>query len=205
MHHFWLLGLIGLTAAQKERYSDRPFENRPFYERMSGLDISGNRSSIDWKWAIRDDQKYVYIKSTVGEDFLDPWWETNWDRARQSQFMIGSYHIPDGRSSAAKSASNFYNKAAWRFKSVGMSLPGMLKLEGDCSVSEAWMKEFSDKYRSYDTVYPVLSSTPEWWKKCVGDTDAFSKTHPLMMVCYRKRMRNPCKPQGNWTDFTLFV
>ena len=90
--------------------------------------------------------------------------------------IIG-YHFAHGDESATDQAKFFAdNGGGWT--NDGITLPGMLDLEGDCA-SVDWIQEFSNEYHSLTGRYPVLYSSPSWWEQCTDNSDAFIDTNPL--------------------------
>jgi hypothetical protein len=47
-----------------------------------------------------------------------------------------------------------------------------------------WIKSFSDQYHSRQGVYPMLYTSPSWWDRCTGDSNAFAQTNPLVLGHY---------------------
>ncbi|KAF2721450.1 glycoside hydrolase family 25 protein [Polychaeton citri CBS 116435] len=165
-----------------------------------GFDVSHYQSSVDWSAAYNTGGlRFVYIKATEGTTYKDPKFGTHYDGATNAGFIRGGYHFASGSSSATAQAKFFYqNGGGWT--KDGITLPGMLDLEGDC-ISTSWIKEFSDEYHSLSGRYPVLYSSPSWWSECTGGSSAFVNTNPLMMACWSS---SPCTPQGGWPYYTIW-
>ena len=190
MHFPSILALAGLAAAFPSQLSKRA--------EVQGFDISHYQPNVNFKSAYEDGLRFVYIKATEGASYKDPKFSDHYTAATSANFIRGGYHFADGSGSATAQA-NYFVKNGGGWTDDGKTLPGMLDLEADC-VSESWIKEFSDRYHQVTGRYPVLYSSPSWWQKCVGNTDAFVKTNPLMMACWNSE---PCKPQGGWPYYTM--
>lgn len=92
----------------------------------------------------------------------------------------------------------------------GITLPGMLDLEasqsGQCyglstTAVVNWIKDFSDTYHSKTGRYPLLYTNPSWWKTCTGNSNAFSKTNPLVLARYASA---PGEIPGGWPFETIW-
>lgn len=166
---------------------------------VKGFDISHYQSSVDFEAAYKAGLRFVYIKATEGTTYEDPVFSDHYTGATKAGFIRGGYHFAHGGSSATNQAKYFVdNGGGW--EADGITLPGMLDLEGDC-VDVDWIKEFSDEYHSITDRYPVLYSSPSWWMECTSDSEAFVDTNPLMMTCWSDE---PCDPQGSWPYYTIW-
>lgn len=58
-----------------------------------GVDVSNHQGVIDWQAVADDDIDFAYIKSTEGGDFVDVFFERNWDQARAAGLEVGAYHF----------------------------------------------------------------------------------------------------------------
>ena len=161
--------------------------------------MSNYQPSVDWTSAYSGGLRFVYIKATQGTDYIDPTFSSHYDGATSAGFIRGGYHYADGTGDGSQEA-NYFLAHGGGWTSDGITLPGMLDLEGDC-ISTTWIKTFSDTYHSSTGVYPVLYSSPSWWESCTGNSDAFTSTNPLFMACYDS---TPCTPQGSWPYFTIW-
>lgn len=166
---------------------------------VKGFDISHWQGTVDFAAAYKGGLRLVYIKATEGETNIDDDYSSHHSGARKAGFITGAYHFAHGGSSAVKQADHFLAHGG-DWSKDGKTLPGMLDLEGDCT-SVSWIKEFSDRYHSKTGRYPVLYSSPAWWKDCTKDSKAFAKTNQLMMACWNDK---PCDPQGGWSKYTIW-
>ena len=124
----------------------------------------------------------MYIKATEGLDYKDPAFSSHYTGATDAGFIRGGYHFAHGDESASDQVKFFAeNGGGWT--NDGITLPGMLDLEGDCASVE-WIQDFSNEYHSQTGRYPVLYSSPSWWSSCTGNSDAFVKTSSLDMACW---------------------
>lgn len=166
---------------------------------VKGFDISHYQPSVDFDAAYAAGLRFVYIKATEGTTYKDPVFSQHYKGATNANFIRGGYHFAHGDTSATTQAQYFANNGGG-WTADGMTLPGMLDLEGDC-IDVDWIQEFSDEYYSITSRYPVLYSSPSWWQECTGDSSAFVDTNPLMMACWSDA---PCDPQGGWPYYTIW-
>lgn len=165
---------------------------------VKGFDISHYQDSVDFEGAYAAGLRFVYIKATEGTTYEDPKFSSHYTGATDAGFIRGAYHFASGGDATAE--ANFFAENGGGWTADGITLPGMLDLEGDC-VSVDWIQEFVDAYVDATSRYPVLYSSPSWWSECTGDSSAFVDTNPLMMACWNSE---PCDPQGGWPYYTIW-
>lgn len=89
-----------------------------------GLDISHHQEKVNWT---RVDPKYKFIilKATEGQNFLDTDFLYNWNNARLNGFVVGAYHFFTMTSSGAAQADFYISKVPDSDK----TLPPIIDLE----------------------------------------------------------------------------
>ena len=65
-----------------------------------GIDVSQWQGYIDYKKVKEAGIEVVYIKSSEGTDFKDPYFETNYENAKRNNLKIGFYHFVRARNTA---------------------------------------------------------------------------------------------------------
>lgn len=173
---------------------------------VNGFDISHYQSSVNFAGAYSSGMRFVYIKATEGTTYTDPSFSSHYTGATNAGFIRGGYHFAHPSSSAGATQANYFLAHGGGWSGDGITLPGMLDLEGDCSGLSAsamvsWIKSFSDTYHSSTGRYPVLYTSPSWWSTCTGNSGAFVSTNPLMMACWNA---SPCTPPGGWPYYTIW-
>ncbi len=58
-----------------------------------GVDVSNHQDEIDWEAVAGDDMTFAYMKATEGGDWVDQWFQTNWDGAAAAGLDRGAYHF----------------------------------------------------------------------------------------------------------------
>ncbi|NIV29538.1 MAG: hypothetical protein GWN58_08520, partial [Anaerolineae bacterium] len=60
-------------------------------ERARGIDVSQWQGDIDWQAVADSGVKFCFARSSVG-DRLDPYWEQNYQGAKDAGLLVGAYH-----------------------------------------------------------------------------------------------------------------
>ncbi|HEY4199460.1 MAG TPA: GH25 family lysozyme [Devosiaceae bacterium] len=92
---------------------------------IQGIDIARYQGRIDFDRVRATGTHFVYMKATEGNDYVDPAFFDNWQRAKTSGMAFGAYHFMTWCSTAAE-------QAAWFIKNVPAdpaALPPVLDLE----------------------------------------------------------------------------
>jgi lysozyme len=137
-----------------------------------GIDVSAHQGEIDWDAVAGDGIKFAYIKASEGQNWVDGYFEQNWDRAEQAGLERGAYHFFTLCAPGEEQAENFLSVAP----PDDDALPPVIDLElsGNCSdrppadhvaaevdafvqlVEEAWGRHLLFYVRpDWDDVYPV--------------------------------------------------
>jgi len=78
-------------------------------KKYNGIDVSQWHGNIDFKTVRREGITAVYIRSSEGSNYKDPYFEQNYRRAKDAGMKIGFYHFVTARSvSQAKYQANFF-------------------------------------------------------------------------------------------------
>lgn len=64
---------------------------------FQGIDVSEWQQEINFEQVANDDIQIVYIKSSEGTSYLDPYFETNYEEAKQQGLKVGVYHYLTAR------------------------------------------------------------------------------------------------------------
>ncbi|KAI1262046.1 glycoside hydrolase family 25 protein [Xylariaceae sp. FL1019] len=164
---------------------------------VSGFDISHYQSSVDFAAAYNSGARFVIIKATEGTTYQDTSFSSHYSGATAAGFIRGGYHFAHLDSSSGATQASYFLAHGGGWTSDGITLPGMLDLEGSCvlstSATVSWIKDFSDTYHSKTGVYPLLYTSPSWWTECTGGSSAFHDTNPLVLANYAT---SPSVPSG---------
>ncbi|MEP7239758.1 MAG: GH25 family lysozyme [Devosia sp.] len=92
---------------------------------IQGMDVARYQGAVDYSRAAAAGIRFVYMKATEGNDYLDPNFRKNWASAKASGMAHGAYHFMTWCSRAAE-------QARWFVKNVPVdptALPPVLDLE----------------------------------------------------------------------------
>ncbi|KAF2972024.1 hypothetical protein GQX73_g1557 [Xylaria multiplex] len=172
---------------------------------VQGFDISHYQSSVNFAAAYNAGARFVIIKATEGTTYLDPSFSSHYTGATNAGFIRGGYHFAHLDTSSGATQANYFLAHGGGWSGDGITLPGMLDLEGSCvlsaSATVAWIKDFSNTYHSKTGVYPLLYTNPSWWSSCTGNSNAFVNTNPLVLARYSSSAGTP---PGGWPYYTFW-
>ncbi|KAL7620006.1 hypothetical protein AAE478_010555 [Parahypoxylon ruwenzoriense] len=173
---------------------------------VPGFDISHYQSSVNFAAAYSSGARFVIIKATEGTSYKDPAFSSHYTGATNAGFIRGGYHFARPASSSGAVQANYFLANGGGWSGDGITLPGMLDLEGDCagfstSGMVSWIKDFSDTYHSKTGRYPLLYTNPSWWSTCTGGSSAFVNTNPLVLARYSSSAGTP---PGGWPYYTIW-
>ena len=116
-------GLAGFLEISGYLYHNEILARMAGYK-TQGLDISHHQEKVNWT---RVDPKYKFIilKATEGQNFLDTDFLYNWNNARLNGFVVGAYHFFTMTSSGAAQADFYISKVSDSDK----TLPPIIDLE----------------------------------------------------------------------------
>ena len=122
----------------------------------------------------------------------------------------GAYHFAHPGEMSGATQAEFFLENGGGWTDDGITLPGMLDLEsendGQCwglsaSAMVGWIKDFSNAYRAGTGRYPMLYTSPSWWKSCTKNSKAFATTNPLVLAHYSSSI-GPLP--GGWRTWTIW-
>ena len=67
---------------------------------QEGIDVSQWQGSIDFKQVAAAGIRIVYIRSSMGSGYVDPYFEQNYQRAKAAGLKVGFYHYVTARTAA---------------------------------------------------------------------------------------------------------
>lgn len=96
-----------------------------------GVDVSSHQGSIDWERVAADNMEFAYVKATEGGDFVDAWFDQNWEAAGAAGLDRGAYHFFTLCRPSDEQAANFLDVIS---DEPGELPPAVdLELAGNCS------------------------------------------------------------------------
>lgn len=144
-----------------------------------GIDVSAWQGDIDFTQVKQSGIQIVYIKSSEGFSFVDPYFEQNYTNAKNSGLKVGFYHYVTARntSDAISQAKFFVStiagknpdcKLAMDFESFGdldlseINQIALTFMQTVQNISGKDMLIYSDEYNANNTFYSSLALYPLW-------------------------------------------
>ena len=144
-----------------------------------GIDISAWQGDIDFSQVRQYGIEIVYIKSSEGFSFVDPYFEQNYANAKNVGLKVGFYHYVTAKNTAdAVKQANFFVstisgknpdcKLAMDFESFGnlsnneINQIALTFMQTVQSISGKDVIIYSDEYNANNTFYSNLSVYPLW-------------------------------------------
>ncbi len=153
----------------------------------AGIDVSHYQGSINWSSVKSAGISFAYIKATEGTSYKDPNFSANYLHADNARVIRGAYHFAQPGSSSGASQATYFaaNGGAW--SADGLTLPGMLDLEGGCyglstTSMRNWILSFYNTYKSKTSRDVVIYTSPSWWNTCTGRWTGMSTKSPLFVA-----------------------
>jgi lysozyme len=60
---------------------------------IKGIDVSKWNGNIDWEDVLKDGYSFAFIRATQGKKIKDPYFKTNWMKAKEASLVCGAYHF----------------------------------------------------------------------------------------------------------------
>ncbi len=179
---------------------------------IPGLDVSYWKSGIDWPKVRATGQRFVFVKATEGETYIDPTFETNWTGAKASGLLRGAYCFFHPNQDGKKQADSFINVV----KAVNDNgeLPMVLDLEVPDATpknkivtkAKIWLDEVEQAFGRKPVIYSGASFLETNFSDIGGGPPAWAKDYPLWLAWYPNQYTpgmSPLMPRG-WFVWTIW-
>ena len=148
---------------------------------LRGLDISHFSGTVDWKRVKAEGHRFVFLKATEGNDWLDPTFKANMAAAAEAGLIRGAYHFFVGHDDPEPQAKNFIDNVQL---SPG-DLPPVVDIETLSSrpVEDlaARLKVWLEMVEKHYGVKPIIYTSHNFWNAHVETT---LDGHPLWVAEY---------------------
>ena len=179
--------------------STSPPPTPPTY--LEGLDVSHYQGTINWPAVASTGRRFVVMKVTEGQTYVDPTYEANHAAARAAGLLVSAYHFANPSSSP----NDAVLEADWFVNNAGL-LPGdlvpALDLEqtGGLSVSDlqAWVGAWLGEVYAKLGVRPMIYTSPTFWTNSMGDTPMFAEEGYSVLWIAHWGTTSPRLPGANW-------
>jgi GH25 family lysozyme M1 (1,4-beta-N-acetylmuramidase) len=168
---------------------------------LEGIDVSHWQGTIDWTKVANAGKKFAIIKATESTDFIDDHYATNHTTAKSKGIWTGAYHFarPDS------AAGDAVKEADWFAGHIGLGagdlIPALdLEVAGGLSVTalQNWVKAFVDRVTVKTGVRPMIYTSPAFWKKYMGDSQALADAGYKVLWVAHWGVTAPTVPANNW-------
>lgn len=179
-----MLGRVRHTVSYVfvDRLKGRPYSK----EGYDGIDVSKHNGVIKWKEVAMDKRiKFVFIKATEGDGYVDPLYRRNMKGAKNAGLRVGSYHFFTSKSSATAQFEHFHKTV----KKSEQDFVPVLDVE-ELGIRGVWegqqlqdsVKAFADLVKRYYGKYPIIYANEHFYNRELGH--AFNRYY-LFIANYR--------------------
>ncbi len=156
---------------------------------ITGIDVSHHNGDIDYGKVKAAGHRFVYIKATQDNDFVDPMFPTNLARARAAGLAAGAYHFFDYTLDGREQADHFLDRVEAAGGIVD-ALPPVVDVE--CwkpigasihAVSATRLRDFVARVYERIGRMPVIYTSVHMWREVVGNAEGFEQ-QPLWAACW---------------------
>jgi lysozyme len=174
---------------------------------MTGIDVSHHNGDIDYRAVKKAGHRFVFMKATQDNDFIDPMFPTNMERARAVGLAAGAYHFFDYTLDGREQADHFIDRVE-AADGIDDALPPVVDVE--CwapigpsihAVSAARLRDFVERVYERTGVLPLVYTSVFMWREVVGNAEGFEDL-PLWAACWG--CDRPISIAPGWADWTFW-
>ena len=187
--------VMAFAAATEVRLAQAEIETgpvatpKPKTKLIPGIDVSHHNGDIDYSKVKEDGHRFVFIKATQDNDFVDPMFPTNLARARAAGLAAGAYHFFDYTLDGTAQADHFIDRVE-AADGIDDALPPVVDVE--CwgpigasihAVSAARLRDFVERVFERTGRMPIVYTSVRMWSEVVGNAEGFDDL-PLWAACW---------------------
>lgn len=168
---------------------------------LEGIDVSHWQNTINWTKVAAAGKKFAIIKATESTDYVDPLYATNHAGAKAAGLWTGAYHFARPSTNANDAVLEADHFAAVMNVGAGDLIPALdLEASGGLSVAalQAWVMTFVGEVTAKVGVRPMIYTSPAFWKKYMGDTQALADAGYKTLWIAHWGVTSPTVPANNW-------
>jgi len=168
---------------------------------LEGIDVSRYQNTISWGPVAAAGKRFVIMRATLGDTYLDPTYATNRTGAWAAGLRVAAYHYAKPSASpgdATLEADWFIQNAA---PLPGDLLPALdIEETGGLSVAalQVWVGEFLARVTERLGVRPMIYASPNFWKNSLGNTTLFADQGYSVLWVAHWGVSSPSVPALNW-------
>ncbi len=159
-----------------------------------GIDVSSWQGNIDFSAVKNSGIEFVYIKSSEGTSYIDPYFEQNYQNAKANGLKVGFYHYVTARNTdQAREQANFFARVISN-KSPDCRLAMDFESFGNLSINE--INEISKVF--LETLESITGSQVVIYSNAYDARSVFGSDlaqYPLWVANYGV---NSPQPNGKW-------
>lgn len=170
---------------------------------LNGIDVSSgqhaNGAAINWTDVAAAGYKFVSIKATEGNYYVNPYYASDANSAAAAGMYVAPYAFANPYDSTATGNGTAQQQAEYAVENAGTSagtsykvggqyLPLMLDIEYDpyatadnvnecyglsTSAMVTWISSFMSEAATLTGVAPIIYTPQAWWDTCTGNSTAF--------------------------------
>ncbi|GAQ08539.1 hypothetical protein ALT_5860 [Aspergillus lentulus] len=163
-----------------------------------GIDLFEVHLPVDWKGAVANGLKFVFVKATEGINYQNLRFPTQTAGAVAAGIVHGAVHFASAAESSGADQADFFIEHGGNWTADGQTLPGVLEMEGNIAGKLChgmtpieitdWMLDFSHRYKVRTGRPPILFLSASWWAKCAGNNATFGEDHALWLANWAEEM-----------------
>ena len=169
---------------------------------IPGLDVSHWQGAINWARVAAAGRRFTFVKSTDGNNTLDPTFITNRDGAEANGLLVGAYHFArpsrPSHADALDEARFFVSQVQ---PAAGDLVPVLdIEVNGGLNQTEMthWAQTWVAEVRALTGVMPMVYTSPGGWAARFGDTAALAQDGARLWVAHWG-VSSPTLPANDWS------
>ena len=155
---------------------------------IRGIDCSRYQGTIDWAQVFAAGYRFAVLRATVGNYYMDPMFETNWDGAKAAGLKVGAYHVirtdntPESQLSKLRGVLDG-NDPRLVVLDCEVSPEGMSQSE--IERAHYWMIRKTREFYSPKGTETWIYSAKWWWDPNIGKQDwVLEDGYPFWVAAY---------------------
>jgi GH25 family lysozyme M1 (1,4-beta-N-acetylmuramidase) len=172
---------------------------------ITGVDVSRwqHNPTVNWTKVEADNVSFTFIKATESANYVNPYFASDWAKAKSAGIYRGAYHFARPSVGSAKRQAQYFVAHAGKFHAIG-DLPPVLDLESSGGLGVAklrtWTAHWLQTVKTLTGRTPIIYTGPSFWETAMGNSTAFH-AYPLWIAHYTSTQ--PRVP-GGWPHWTFW-
>jgi lysozyme len=179
---------------------------------VPGIDVSYWQSGIDWPKVRATGQRFVFIKASEGDYYLDPTFDDNWGGAKTAGLLRGAYHFFRCNVDPKKQAEKFIEYV--KSMNDNGELPPALDLETTdgqtkdkiIARAKSWIDLVEAEFGKKPIIYSGQYFLQDNFSLPGGGPPAWAKEYPLWLAQYPNSYTPGMQPHlpNGWFSWTFW-